>query len=408
MINFNIDAVSVEIVQLKTITTSLGGSMSVIDEAKSTDAKEVLKRVVVPMSVAREFIIKTHKVTKYLKPVYVAVVKYGDLIVALERHPLARLGELETEGLFGTKRWIPKCESTFMDFVKPLIEDSDFEWFFDGRYAYTFSGSSIEQAVGEAENLTNDGQFRKVTALTLDFQSLPSDNIAPVNRSCMAFVTGSGDMSISPPIWKNLSDIGSSKMSKASDNDDDLDDDDDSVEVTVNNRYTFDTINSAFAVNLNFALKAGTEIGKTFGYEFVEPLQLSRLMIELHTTNLPNVPKQVKSTYDISMPFTHALAWLLGMSRKANTLETYVTMRSLMKYLTKRGIFKSDVFNANNVFKAGQTVTDVPMLKLEDLIKMRDQPMFSFSDVLEQVNATLKAKRKNAEVGFAFGTLVNE
>jgi hypothetical protein len=379
--------------------------MSVIDETKSTEDKEVLKRIVVPMAVARDFIVKTHKVTKYLKPVYVAIVKYDDMIVAMERHPLARLGELETEGLFGTKRWIPKCESNFTDFVEPMITDSGFEWFFDGRYAYSFSGSTVEQAVNEADNLTSDGQFRKVTALTLDLQGLSNPDIAPSNRSCMAFVTADGELSVSPPIWKNISDIGSSKMAKAEE--EDLDDDDDSVEVTVNNRFTFDDVNNAFAVNLNFALKAGNEIGKTFGYEFVEPLQLSRLMIELHTTNLPNVPKQVKSTYDISMPFTHALAWLLGMSRKANTLETYTTMRSLMKYLTKKGIFKADAFNADQVFKAGQTVGDIPLMDLQKLMTEK-QPTFSFSDVLEQVNATMKSKRQNKDVVWVSDLVTDE
>ena len=408
VIKFNATKLTVEIVQLKTVTTSLGGSITVVDETKSTDVKEVTKRVVVPMAVARQFIQDTKKITRYLKPVYTAIVRYGDHIVAMERHPLAGLGELETEGLFGKKRWEPACETNLETLVKPTIESSDQDWYFDGRYAYSFNSGTIERAVGEADNLTRDGQFRKVAATAIDLQNLAkTDKIAPTTRSCMAFVASSGELAVSPPIWKNISDIGSSKLDKNTDDDDDgLDDDD--VEVTVNNRFTFDTVNDAFNVNLNFVLKAGKEIGQTFGYEYVEPLQLSRLMVELRTVNLPNVPKQIKSTYDSGLPFTHVLAWLIGMSRKADTLETYVVMRSLMKYLTKRGIFKSDTFNAACVFKTGQTVADVPLMKLEDLTKMKEQPTFSFSDVLEQVNATLKAKRKNAETVHFVGTLANE
>ena len=409
MIRFDSNKVSVEIVRLKSVTTSLGGSITVLDETKSTDVKEVTKRVVVPMAVARQFIQDTKKITKYLAPVLVAVVRYGNHIVAMERHPLAGLGELETEGLFGPKRWEPMCETNLNNLVKPTVEASDKEWYFDGRYAYSFNSGDVERAVGEADNLTRDGQFRKVAATTIDLQNLANPGkIAPATRSCMAFVTSSGEMAVSPPIWKNISDIGSSKLDKALDADEDEDGlDDDDVEVTVNNRFTFDTVNDAFNVNLNFVLKAGKEIGQTFGYEYVEPLQLSRLMVELRTVNLPNVPKQVKSTYDSGLPFTHVLAWLIGLSRKANTLETYIVMRSLMKYLTKRGIFKADTFNANQVFKAGQTVADIPMMKLEDLTKLKEQPTFSFSDVLEQVNATLKAKRQNNDILFV-GTLVNE
>ena len=409
MIRFDTTKLNVEIVQLKSVTTSLGGSITVVDETKSTEAKEVTKRIIVPMAVARQFIQDTKKITKYLKPVFTAIVRYDDHIVAMERHPLAGLGELETEGLFGKKRWEPACEVNLDTLVKPMIESSDKEWYFDGRYAYSFDSGTVERAVGEADNLTRDGQFRKVATTSIDLQNLAkTEKIAPSTRSCMAFVASSGELAVSPPIWKNISDIGSSKLDKGSSDDDEDGLDDEDVEITVNNRFTFDTVNSAFNVNLNFVLKAGQEIGQAFGYEYVEPLQLSRLMVELRTVNLPNVPKQIKATYDSGLPFTHVLAWLIGMSRKADTLETYVIMRSLMKYLTKKGIFKANTFNADQVFKVGQTVVDVPLMKLEDLTKMKEQPTFSFSDVLEQVNATLKAKRKNAETVHFVGTLANE
>lgn len=407
MIKFDANKLSVEIVQLKMVTTALGGSISIVDEDKSTDKQEVLKRVSVPLAVTRHFIEQTKKVTRYLKPVYTAVVRYGNHVVALERHPLAGLGELETEGLYGKRRWMPECETNLETLIKPMIASSGHKWYFDGRYVYSFSGSSVERAVGEGEHLTRDGQFRKVAAVAIDLQHLSDKNaIAPTSRTCMAFVSSTGELAVSPPIWKNISDIGSSKMKKATSSDDDDGDDDDDVEVTVNNLYTFDTINDTFAVNLNFALKAGNELGQTFGYEHVEPLQLARLMIELHTTNLPNVPKQIKATYDIGLPFTHVLAWLIGLSRNANTLDTFMTMRSLMKYLTKKGIFKADKFNVERVFKAGQDVNDVPQLSMEDLIKLNDQPKFSFSDVLEKVNSTSKSKRKGGV--YTVGTIVNE
>lgn len=403
MIKFDASKLSVEIVRLKMVTTALGGSISIVDEDKSTDALEVLKRISVPLAVTRHFIEQTKKVTRYLKPVYTAVVRYGNHVVALERHPLAGLGELETEGLYGKRRWMPECESNLETLIKPMIASSGHNWYFDGRYVYSFSGSSVERAVGEGDHLTHDGQFRKVAVVAIDLQHVSDKtNIAPSTRTCMAFVSSTGEMAVSPPIWKNISDIGSSKMKKGKEQANDDDDDDDDVEVTVNNLYTFDTINDMFAVNLNFALKAGREIGQTFGYENVEPLQLARLMIELHTTNLPNVPKQVKATYDIGLPFTHVLAWLIGMSRQANTLETFVMMRSLMKYLTKKGIFKADKFNADRVFKAGQNVNDVPQLSMEDLTDESARPVFS--DVLEQVRAG--SKRKSGI--YTVGTIVNE
>ena len=94
MIQFDITKLTTKIVRLKSVTTALGGSINIIDEEKSTDTKEELIRIEVPLSVARAFIMATNKVTKYLKPVYTALAMYDGIIVAMERHPLAGLGAL--------------------------------------------------------------------------------------------------------------------------------------------------------------------------------------------------------------------------------------------------------------------------------------------------------------------------
>lgn len=198
--------------------------------------------------------------------------------------------------------------------------------------------------------------------------------------------------------------------------DDDEDDDDvvqfdgDENRPRLDEPGTFDMIDESLAVNLNFALKAGQEIGKKFGYEFVEPLQLPRLMIELHTVNLPNVPAEVKATYDIGLKFTHAMAWLLGMSRKTkeDDLETYIMMRSLMKYLTKRGIFRSNVFNAERVFKDGQTVKDVPQLAMDQLMKDQDFTKMSLSAILQQAREGQKRRKKGNDIHNVGGMMTED
>lgn len=411
MIRFDASKLSVEIVQLKAVTTSLGGSISIIDPTRSTEAKEVCKRVEVPMAIARAFIMKTKKVTKYLKPVYTAIVRYGDLVITMERHPLAGLGKLEDEGVFGMRRWEPDCQRNIENILKPLVGRGDHEWYFDGRYVYTFDQNDLDVTVRNGEYLTRDGRFRKVASMTVDTQELSNrDKLAPVERSCMAFVASNGVSAISPPIWKNLSDVGTTQLKRVSAAEDDEDETDDDLvgdlpERKTSSLHNFDRIDEQLSVNLNFALKAGNEIGKTFGYEYVEPLQLPRLMIELHTVNLPNVPKEVKATYGVGLQFTHSLAWLLGLSRKANTLETYIMMRSLMKYLTKKGIFRNNVFDASNVFLNGKTVADVPVKSLDQLIDDQDFTKLSMAAIVEQTR--LSKKRRNDDV-HQVGGLMNE
>lgn len=409
MIKFDASLLSVEIVSMKTVTTSLGGSISVVDPARSTTEKEVMNRIPVPLSVARAFIVQNKKVTRYLKPVLVALVRYDATIVAMESHPLSVMGTLEYEGFDGQmRRWTPVCEQNLNEMIKPLVTRGDVTWYFDGRFIFSLQTENVDVAVRSGDYLTSDGRFRKVVANSIDLQSLSdAQKLAPVERSCLAFVTSGGDYAISPPIWKNLSDVGGKALGNGGDDgeDDGEDEDDDGVKVTVSS-CNFDRIDEGLAVNLNFALKAGNEIGSTFGYDHVEPLQLPRLMIELHTVNLPNIPKQVKATYDVGIKFTHALAWLLGMSRRANTLETYVMMRSLMKYLTKRGIFRNSTFDAAHVFMTDKTVSDVPLYPLDQLLQDATTQS-SLSTIIMQAKRGIKARQNQNEIS-QFGGLLNE
>ncbi len=388
MITFEHDKLSVKIVRLKSITQALGGSISVLDDERTVGIKEVYKRIPVPLAVARAFIMKHAKMTKYLKPVYTALIEYDGHIIAMERHPMGMMGELTHTGFDGQEEtWIPYSESNLYKFVYPLMTNSGREWFFDGRYAFSFEKQKLDDVVAEAIPMTEDGRFRKISTMAIDLQELANaDKLQPQERSCVTFVTNTGEYSISPPIWKDIESMGASRSASV--------DDGESTKLPM----SFDRMDEIMSVNINFALKAGKEIGAMFGYEYVDPLQLPRLMIELHTVNLPNIPKQVKATYCIGMKFTHAFAWLLGISRRANTLETYIMMRSLMKYLSKRGIYRSGVFKADQIFVDGKTSDDVPLLDLDELLEDQDFTAMSIHAIIEQAKSSQTKRTKNSVI----------
>ena len=391
MIKFDPNEITFEIVYLKTITTALGGSMSVIDHDESTDSKEVLKRIPVPLALARDFSVRHEKLTRYLKPVLVAVARYGDLVIALERHPLSTFGELEYESVDGTIRtWEPGMVDNFCQ-IRDAIAESTNTWYFDGRYVYAFAQSCIDETLKLGQPLTDSGSFRKVPAQTFDLQELHTSSVLNIEeRSCLGFISSLGSSVISPPIWKNLDDVGNSQLNRADSTG--MIDDDSGLAI---NR--FDTINSTLSVNLNFALKAASDVGKCFGYEVIEPLQLPRLMIELCTVNLPSVPNELKASYCIGMQFTHAIAWLLGLLRRADTLETAIMVRGLLKYLTKRGVFRSNMFNPSTVFHDGKTITDVVVI---------DTDVEGLQETLGQtVRGIVEATRKKPHFVFKGGTL---
>ena len=341
MIPFDISLMRVEHAHLKYVTKALGGSINILDTTDTSD-KDSFVKISVPMHVADAFI-KDYGMTRYLKPVLTAVTYYDDQIVAMERHPLGNLGKEVTQGLFGERRWESESEKNING--RLLRNTGSGRWYIDGTVVYRFQN-------GKNTNLTADGKFQSVTVDAIKLVELADrENLQPADRMCIAFQSMSGKIVVSPPIWRNMESIGSKKIGSE-------DETDDLVSISENQ---FDVVDKYLAVNLGFALKAAKDLSDEFGYHVIEPLRLDELMIQLKTVNLPKVDKSVKKTFDIGMKFTHAVAWIIGMTDDVNTLESFRAIRSLLRYLTTRGIVQKTALAKNAIYQDEKSLKDVPL-----------------------------------------------
>jgi hypothetical protein len=372
MIEFDVNKLRVETFKVKALTTALGGSITILDE-EETDrtGKEVFHRMKVPMSVVRAFQVR-HKTMKYIRPCLVAVALYEDRAIALERHPAGCMGErlverLETDGNGWAKvekvmkKWIPSIEFNIDNTLRPLMNASrerNEKWFFDGRYIFTFDGMTVDQAIAKGTPLSEDKRFRCVDVDAIGLHKLEEKSkLDPIDRTCLAYVAKNGQYAVSPPIWKNARQVGEAKIKgigKKGEGERD---------------FNFDTVDGHCAVNISFALKAANQLSREFGFEAIEPLNLPALMVRLNTVNLPKIPSEVKDTFDSGMKFTHALAWLLGFARRCNDLETYASIRSLLKYLTSSGLFLKSAFDPQNIFKKGHDLESIPLLSKNEALE---------------------------------------
>lgn len=350
MIPFDINKLQVKHVKIKSVSSAIGGMCSILDETRSTPEKEVFTKVRIPVTVARTFV-ATYKIKAYIKPVLGCMVTYDGKVIALERHPAGNLGKEETQGLFGMVKWQSQCEQHVQQTLTPLVTDE--QWYTDGTYAYKFPDGAIESA----DKLSECGSFRQVNAATMRLASLALPSFDINERVALGYFIDDDTYTISSPIWKTLNRIGSKQMERATE--------DESVTHLVVDLHQFDKINETLCVNLAFALKAGRELTDTFGYDAIQPLNLPELMLRLRTVNLPNVAGSVKNTYDIGLPFSHGVAWLLGLLRQVDTLESYMVVRSLLKYLTTRGVYRKGAFDATSILQSGVTFDNVPLKTLE-------------------------------------------
>ena len=189
----------------------------------------------------------------------------------------------------------------------------------------------------------------------------------------MEYAASNGQSVTTPPIWKQFTIMSTNKEDS----------------------FPFDEVDDKLAVNLNFALKAGKEIGAMLGYQAIEPLQLDELMIRLHTVNLPSVPKSIKSTFGINLQYTHTIAWLIGLITKATDLNSFMVYRSLLKYLTTKGVFLRDSFKPEAVFRDQKSLDDVETISRDaalnaaGMVGNLDEYLFEFAGNKSLVTGTL-------------------
>ena len=365
MIAFDSAKLTYKIIFLKQVTTALGGSILYLNHP-SDDIKQAV-RVDIPTVVARNFIKQHDKITKYLNSVPVAIVLYDNEVVAMERHPLASLG-IDLSQPSGVDFWMPTVADALQYNIPSITANGD--WFFDGRYAYSFGGSFELFNPLNNENVSVDAKFKVVDCKAVDlFLLQKSESIKVAKpRQCLCYVAGSGAYGLTSPIWESAQSIASSVMKDTIVSDDDdidllIDDDNNGVNYLNPNEddkenHWMDKVNDNTKVNLAFALYCGTLLGKVYDYDKIDALRLPELMIEMKTVNLPNVASSIRSSYPIGMSFNQALAWLIGMLRAETNAVKYKAVLRCIKYLCKRGTFKRDMFDGVFI-----NAHQVPLLK---------------------------------------------
>ncbi len=391
MIKFDINKLRVETYWVKSLTTALGGAIRIVDEEHTTDEKEVYNRLPVPLAVVRAYKTK-HKTMKYIRPCLIAVTYYDDRAIALERHPQGCMGERIEKKLDGTwKEWYPQMKENINGMLRPLVcatpiwnEDTKkydprprHDWYFDGRYIFTFE-QPVETAVAKGEFLSTDGRFRCVQAQAIGLHKLSDrEKLDPADRTCLAYVAENNKFAVSPPIWKDAKAVGQAKIKGTHTERD--------GGRTTERDLNFDRVDQFCAVNLSFALKAARDLSHEFGFEAIEPLNLPALMIRLNTVNLPKISPAVKDTFDSGLKFTHALAWLLGFARRCECLDTYASIRSLLKYLTANGLYFKQAFDPKNIFKEGHNLETIPLISKKEALEKIDS--LTLEERLEIVRA---------------------
>lgn len=337
MIKFTHNNIRVDIVKLKSVTAALGGAIRVVDEkASKKKGREVYARIPVSQTLVRAFA-KAYRATKFIRPIETALVYYHNNVVAIERGPIGAHILKENDP---TWKWTPDC---YKNIAQLMQKTSDGVWYTDGRQVYQVP-TTKDAIVKVGKNLNADKSFYSVSVTATNLASLntPTHTLKEDMSASIAFITKDGQVAVSAPVFKMDSNLGMFSIK--------------------DNRLPLEDINTDHAVSLNFVLYAGKTLSETFGHEILDVLQLPKLMVQLKTVNLPRLGKEMKETVDSQLPFTHALAWLIGLGEKAKTIDQYMIVRAALKYLITKGSFERKKLMLNQIFAHGHNRDSIPLM----------------------------------------------
>lgn len=360
LLAFDPSKVRFQNVKIKRVSAALGGSINILDEAHfDKTGKEKFNKIDIPLSLARMFKVK-YKITQFMVPHEGVIMWYDDKVVTIEKAIENARIQKSFDGV--DRKWVSNTEHHYGQMFDKHFKNPLTDWFFDGLYIYNFHNQDLKGLVKRSAHLDEHGAFRSVEVQAIHLTYLNFKPAAEETRSCVAAVISDDVFSISAPIWKQFN--KKSRAVKTTDDDD--------VDGKTSLISAFKGIDSQVAVNLNFALNAAKLLAEQFGYESIQPLQLPTMMVQLKTVNLPRLPKEVKSTTDIGLKFTHGLSWLLGLQYNAKTPEQYHTVRQMIKYLMTKGYFWKEKTKANRIL-INKQISDVPVIALADLNKFVEQ-----------------------------------
>lgn len=338
MFQFDASKVQFKRVKVKSINT-LAGSINIVDESYLT--KEKITKLECSNIITRTFK-SVHDITFFQVPHECCIMLYDGIVIALEK---AVLNERTYIGLDDKEHlWTPDLEKNFKKLLEML---GNHEWYFDGSYVYSFK-KSLDLAIQGGDYRNDDGSIRaiKCYAILINLMGY-NDDLYELERNCLGYIADNGDYSISPPLWKGNTFITTATIDAGNGE-------------TLVGRY--DYLDANYVVNLQFAIVAGINITKVFGYKTIEPLQLPKLMVQLLTVNLQSIPTEIKQTFDIGMSVSQATAWLMGLLLRVKSFEDYMAMSKLLKYLVQTGTTKRT--KLSDMYING-TEAEIPLLTME-------------------------------------------
>lgn len=339
MFKFNRDKVHVRYCGLLSI------SKSTIDPRITVqlDGGEIAKYAV-PAAVARSVSGRLNGVSRFADPYPACLVFVDDKLVSVDAAVGPNYQMYQALG-----EWISPIESR----LSIVDVAGNVDWMFDGQYAYI--------SVGDVERFgeTNFGtqRYRAINLFKLNDER--ADLIENLAGVCYYNII-TGEWVCTSPVTRH-----SGKFLQLTGDTDEFN----KTDAFVEDEQGLERMNHLMFPNLRFVNYTSQLLSQQFGYDVLEPLGLPLLMIEHRTMNLGGLSLPVQISSHAPFKFLEALAWLVGLHSRVETIDHLIAIKSCVKMLITKGSTlsrgtDSDVDTKQLIQQIRNRVESTPMISL--------------------------------------------
>ena len=304
---FDTSKISTEITILKRISPS---GFLITENTEGRDVKQT-----VHSSVYYKWMMKT-KTARYDAGKKVCLLSYDGKIIDIEPGPVRGFNKENFDN------WVPNIHVNLTKLTN-LVDDS---WTTDGMFIYQWDKRSLIET--NKDSPFSRWQVRAINLFKL--KSEPELGFEDFVRSYRTVIGFEVNGSIIPSPTIGMADEKKGMLKKM-----DL-------------GYSLHTIDEAFYVNVDVALKLAQIVGKAYGYEKNEFLEIPKLMINYKTINIAHMPKAVKKVSPISRSLLSVIAWVIGLTSKEQDIYTLQEFQKVFVTLFNKGVVAKDRLKEDN------------------------------------------------------------
>jgi hypothetical protein len=302
---------------------------------------------------------KNYKIMEYQTPHLCAINAYDGVIINIESkqlpfyRPANSLSNNDSDA-----NWKSKFEQSLSSIEQQTANQ---DAYINGEQIFWIPQQNWQQS----QNLSNEGEFQIVTAHYINLNQFKAwyrylNTAEDTEEKAMTLSISTGHIICYSPteeikVYSPVISSSSAHFIHYANNSPS------SISTEERNMHLLNSHQNPAYITLEFVLNAAQTIGKLYGYEANDFLNIPRIIADFGQVNLTKIQPNIRMTTPVHIYGIDALAWLMGFMYQEKSIQKQLELVKMFKTIMKKGlIYKNEI---KDVFQNHiNGIDDIPII----------------------------------------------